>query len=856
MSPPGRFAVARQRRVVWVAPVVVALLVCGAVLANSVRGSVDAMTSHAKSVQDALSRFHADLRAGSLQDASADLDVAERESVKARAALAGSLLWKLRGVPLVGSWSQDARYLTDTADQLVVLGRQLVELDNTLDGTDGFLLWPQQVDLETLRSAARQAVAIQRTIAGARTALEHVHWVPLTASVVNSKRTAIRQLDVLASTMSAFTDSPAYLDALGATAPQRYLVVATDDTTTYPSGGRPAATAILTLDNGSISAKPGPRVSLGQLAPAIGKLPFPLAAQQTLAIYERSVGGPLDGMLKVDATGLARILGEIPKSALPFPIDPASVPDTMGAAAAPRAPQEATSHAQDVLLAVLRQAIDLRHGTSRLDALGATARHGDAAVFVRSPVAERVLARHGLAGQVTGSADDAIAVFAISAAEKVGTTTTQRVELSGSRADVARTTIISAPHALGLVEQLPARATGVSVSVDGRRTGAQLSPGLAGSVSAALPLSAGRHQVQLRYTLPRPTSAGAAYEVALETQPAGIDVVTVTVTGHGLPSAISDNRWRPVDGGYTATVHGGAEHRLALRPSASASSHQLLTWVWDSGGRLLLLMVIALVLAVGFRRRLVVPVAGALAAYALIPRSAASWFTGVHGPGEGVPVLQPGTWLVLVTAVVVLVTRPRDVVAVLRRHQVVVGLGVFVVIDAVLTAMLRHSGGSSQMLEALIAAPALGLLVVLAAAGRPWLRGWMVGGVVVFAAAVAVLAVVEVLVKKDLVYASAYDGTVWGQIFARHDFRAATTLDEPLNTGLVLAAAVPLVLSRTRTRVRVVLVALLLGGIAASGSRGALAVAVVFVVGAVVAARRGAVSARKLSAFAVVGVAA
>src|SRR3954467_1217637 len=106
MSPPGRFAVARQRRVGWIALFWVALLFCGAVLANSVRGSVDAMTSHAKSVQDALSRFHVDLRAGSLQDASADLDVAARESVKARAAVAGSLLWKLRGVPLVGSWSQ------------------------------------------------------------------------------------------------------------------------------------------------------------------------------------------------------------------------------------------------------------------------------------------------------------------------------------------------------------------------------------------------------------------------------------------------------------------------------------------------------------------------------------------------------------------------------------------------------------------------------------------------------------------------------------------------------------------------------------------------------------------------------
>src|SRR3954451_4946888 len=101
MSPPGRFAVARQRRVVWIALVVVALLVCGAVVANSVRGPVDAMTSHAKSVQHALSRFHVDLRAGSLQDAAADLDVAQRDTVKARAALAGSVRWTLRGVPLV-----------------------------------------------------------------------------------------------------------------------------------------------------------------------------------------------------------------------------------------------------------------------------------------------------------------------------------------------------------------------------------------------------------------------------------------------------------------------------------------------------------------------------------------------------------------------------------------------------------------------------------------------------------------------------------------------------------------------------------------------------------------------------------
>jgi hypothetical protein len=228
-----------------------------------------------------------------------------------------------------------------------------------------------------------------------------------------------------------------------------------------------------------------------------------------------------------------------------------------------------------------------------------------------------------------------------------------------------------------------------------------------------------------------------------------------------------------------------------------------------------------------------IPIAVALLLLGLVPASASPLLTGVpYDESSGLPSLHPGTWVVVVAAAVTLIFRPGRLIDPIARASYLswvlwmLGVGI-----AVATTLLsRGSFGLSQILETLVAPGLLALLVVAEVRRDPAWRRSALLSLQAYGLAVACLSVLEGLLRTDLVWGGTYALESWHISYGLDGFRATVFGGHPLNTALVLLACLPLMRMRLTGRFRPGILGsvIVLAGIAATGSRSALVIAVAY----------------------------
>jgi hypothetical protein len=835
---------------------VAGLLVVGVAAMAAV--SAQSAQTHGNAAAGALNTVQRELDASRFAAARHSVAVAEHELAHARAALGSNALEVVGALPLARSYIQDAEQLVAAAAVMAYTGRQIVQLDSMINGAGGFLFWSQQIDLHALRAHAALARAISRQLARARANLDAVTYVPGGGSLLAARQRARSSIDRVAGLVKVLGSPTTVARALGSRQPRRYLVIARNDSAALPSGGEPIATAIVTLRHGEVGVRPGPRPTLRRtwqpvardswlvgdggrhsLADALAAPSFPLAAREAIRWGDASRHGRLDGVVSIDTSGLARFVAVTRPHELQAGVNARTLP-TLLSPTTSVAPHEFAARAGRILVAVLQEAVDVRHATDRLDALGNAAAAGDLRVFSRHPSTQSLLVADGLGGELPPVKADEVGVAVAGLAGPVTAETTQLVNLTESHPEVVRTTHITLPASAEVTEFAPTAASAVQLTVDGDRVSGRDFGDVHGRQAVGIRLPAGAHILRLGYQLEAPARphAGGIYTVTVDGDPGLVGPTTVRVFNGWPGGAPRDSRWSRIPGGYQITFADGGGYVSDLTITSATG---FWPWLWGSGGWLIVWLVICGLLAVAGLRRIWIPLGTVLGLYGAVPMAAAHWLTRTGGSSQGVLDCHPATWLVVITAVVFFVARPREVAGVVWRspaNRIVFMLAAGLLADAVVTAVVRHVEGWSQIGLSMLAAPLVALLVLVAVRRHPRSAQRFSLAFLGFALALSGLAMIEALAGRNLLYAADYNKLVWGRAFAQYGFRAATTLDEPLNTGLVLVVALALARRHLQGRLRWAAMVALLLGVVATGSRTGLLIGVTYALWSLVSDRR------------------
>jgi len=229
------------------------------------------------------------------------------------------------------------------------------------------------------------------------------------------------------------------------------------------------------------------------------------------------------------------------------------------------------------------------------------------------------------------------------------------------------------------------------------------------------------------------------------------------------------------------------------------------------------------------------PIGVALLLLGVVPASASGLLTGVaYTESSGLPSLHPGTWVVLFAAGFALLRQPVEFVeGLLRASPTALLLGSLAATIAIATTVVSHgTQGTSQTLETYIGPPLLAALMLREVDRRPSSRNDLLLTLQIYGLVVGLLAVAEGVLRVDLVWAADYAAQPWHQSYGLTGFRATVFGDHPLNTALVLLACLPLMRGRYADGFRpgVPGVMVILAGIAATGSRSGVAIALAYLV--------------------------
>jgi len=229
------------------------------------------------------------------------------------------------------------------------------------------------------------------------------------------------------------------------------------------------------------------------------------------------------------------------------------------------------------------------------------------------------------------------------------------------------------------------------------------------------------------------------------------------------------------------------------------------------------------------------PIGVALLLLGVVPASASGLLTGVaYTESTGLPSLHPGTWVVLFAAGFALLRQPVEFVeGLLRASPIALLLGLLAATIAISTTVLSHGAqGTSQILETYVGPPLLAVLMLREVDRRPSARNELLLTLQIYGLVVAALAVAEGVLRVDLVWAGDYSAQPWHQSYGLTGFRATVFGDHPLNTALVLLACLPLMRGNYTRHFRPGIpgVLLVVAGIAATGSRSGVALALAYLV--------------------------
>ncbi|PRB45022.1 hypothetical protein CQ020_01645 [Arthrobacter sp. MYb23] len=328
----GRLKAQRRRRFV-VAGVVVSAIVVLLLGATAWLGS---KALSVKSELQAATEIVPQLKAALASNDAAGAEAAVQSMVKhtetARTA-ASDPVWRFASVlPFLGPNFEAVSEVATTADDVAQLGA--VPLVTAFQSLDWKALTPTSsgMDLAPLKAAAPKVQAAARTIRESADRLNSIDADTLLPQVSEPLVDARSQLSSLQGDLNSASDVAALApDMLGAEGPRRYLLLMQNNAESRATGGIPGALAVLKVDKGALELESQTSATaLGSFVPPVavedeqraiytarlGKFmqdvnltpDFATSASTARAMWEKSTGEQLDGVLSLDPVALSFIL--------------------------------------------------------------------------------------------------------------------------------------------------------------------------------------------------------------------------------------------------------------------------------------------------------------------------------------------------------------------------------------------------------------------------------------------------------------------------------------------------------------------------------------------------------------------
>lgn len=316
--------------VVTAAAVLVVVVVCAAWVGANALTARDELQASA----DDVVALRTQVQAGEVDRSQSTVRDLQRHTSAAREATTG-VQWTVVGaLPWVGPNVRAVQTVSDVVDDLATSALPaLVDATRVIDPStlapvDG------RIDLEPLADVAPQVVAADVAVSTAQDRLAGIdtsRLVPLVEAPVTELRSQVAS--VAETTATASRAVRLLPPMLGADGPRRYLLLVQNNAEPRATGGIPGSVLLLTADDGRVEisdehagsslnglSEPPLALTDGEVAlfgPHFGESmldvtltpDFPRAGQLARAIWARTVGGDVDGVLSVDPGALADVLG-------------------------------------------------------------------------------------------------------------------------------------------------------------------------------------------------------------------------------------------------------------------------------------------------------------------------------------------------------------------------------------------------------------------------------------------------------------------------------------------------------------------------------------------------------------------
>lgn len=313
---------------IWSAAAVVVVL--GSALwlgakATTLRTELQSATALLPTLKDQISKDDSEAAAGTVE-------ALVMHTGAARDA-ANDPLWKAASVlPFLGPNMQAANEVATSADDVARLGA--VPLVRAFESLNWKALTPNPagMDLTPLQSAAPKVQAAAYTVRESAQRLNGIDVDGLLPQISAPLMEARDKLSSLQGDLESAADAARLApEMLGAEAPRRYLLLMQNNAEARASGGIPGALAVLNIDKGKLKLEAQTSATaLGAFIPPVaidseqqaiysarvGKFmqdvnltpDFPTAASTAQAMWEKSTGERLDGVLSLDPIALSFIL--------------------------------------------------------------------------------------------------------------------------------------------------------------------------------------------------------------------------------------------------------------------------------------------------------------------------------------------------------------------------------------------------------------------------------------------------------------------------------------------------------------------------------------------------------------------
>ena len=616
----------RRRWGRWVA-LAVLLVLAGAVAAGAwlalglTRAARDVRTS-ATAARGDLQRASRALRAGDETGARRAVQAARAELGRADAAAARTPVRVAGRLPVVSSPVSDLRHLLAAGHVLVGTADRALSVEARVTGDKATLFRNGRVDLATAARTITDTSAILGDLARARAELRLVHGGQFAPGAAAARDATLREVDNLDGQVRPLvTVLRALPPAIGAEGPRTYLVAVMNSAELKTMGGAPLAIALIRFELGKVSILrrgqvteqrlnlglrwnylPGdpwhPPGSVSRFTSSGLSPHFPTSGEEMLRAYQVITGIRGDGLIAMDPTAFAKLLGVTGPVSTPGygTVNAKNVVRLLLADSYQRLPDKDTRHQVNEALmdAMLGRVLAGGKLLDQVKALGQAAKGRHVQLYFRDAGLQRTTLAHDLAGDLSPAPQDYLAVYTQNGnASKVDFYQRRSIEqvvrlAPDGSARVTRTIrVVNATSPGGVngersgylsswsrptvIAYLPSGATAVTAQVDGKTAGWQPFRELGRKVIrllTSMPPGSTR-TVTVTYRLPKAAvrdGTGLRYALAADTQPivnpASLRVVVVPPPGWSAPPQPG---WAAEGGAMVAKLPFTSDQALTLR---------------------------------------------------------------------------------------------------------------------------------------------------------------------------------------------------------------------------------------------------------------------------------------------------